>query len=393
MRLRSRQVLIAVEVALALVLVSGAGLMIRSFQELLALGVGFRTDRVSLADVDLPAARYPDDAARARFFRELGTRAAAAPGINAAAIVDNPPLHRISMSNFYIEGRPDPPLNALPIADKDHMSPGYFDLIGLRIEAGRAFTGTDLAVTEKGPNAVVIVNRAFARQFFPHQNPIGQRLLDPDKKQASEIIGIVSDYRPMGVENGTRATIFWPDLRLSTASLMIRSSAPPATLAASIRGLVWSLDKDLPAAEVRPMTYYVDEWLSQRRFNTFLLGVFAALALTLGMLGIYGVLAGLVASRVREIGIRMAIGATPAQIGALVLGQSMMPVAAGLAAGLAASLALGRFLESLLFQVRPRDPLTLGLALAAVLAAAPLAVWVPLRRATHVDCTVALHEE
>ena len=182
MRLRSRQLLIALEVALALVLVSGAGLMIRSFQELLALGVGFRTDRVTLADIDLPAARYPDDAARARFFRELEARAAAAPGINAAAIVDNPPLHRISMSNFYIEGRPEPPLNALPIADKDHMSPGYFDLIGLRIEAGRAFTDTDLAVTEKGPNAVVIVNRAFARQFFPNQNPIGQRLLRPRQK-------------------------------------------------------------------------------------------------------------------------------------------------------------------------------------------------------------------
>ena len=141
------------------------------------------------------------------------------------------------------------------------------------------------------------------------------------------------------------------------------------------------------------MTHYVDQWLSDRRFNTFLLGIFAALALILGMLGIYGVLAGLVASRVREIGIRMAIGATPAQIGGLVLTQSMAPVAVGLVAGLAASLALGRFLESLLFHVQAHDPLTLGLALTAVLAVSPLAVWVPLRRATRVDCTVALREE
>jgi len=297
------------------------------------------------------------------------------------------------MSNFFIEGRPEPPLNELPIADKNHLSPGYFDVIGLHMEAGRPFNATDLAVTEKGPNAVAIVNRAFVRQFFPNENPLGKRLLNPDKKQASEIIGIVSDYRPMGVENGTRATIFWPDLRLPSASLVVRSASPESALTPALRNLIWSLDRDLLAAEVQPMTHYVDQWLSERRFNTFLLGIFAALALILGMLGIYGVLAGLVASRVREIGIRMAIGATPAQIGGLVLMQSMAPVAVGLVSGLAASLALGRFLESLLFHVQARDPLTLGLALTAVLVVSPLAVWVPLRRATKVDCTVALREE
>jgi putative ABC transport system permease protein len=392
-RLRSRQLLIAVEVALALVLVTGAGLMIRSFHELLAVGVGFRTERISIADVELPSDRYRDDAARARFFHELLSRAAATPGIGAAALVDNPPLHRLSMSNFYIEGRPDPPLTELPIADKDHMSIGYFDLIGLRLEAGRAFTATDLAITEKGPNAAVIVNRAFARQFFPNEDPLGRRLLDSNRKQASQIVGIVADFRPMGAENGARATIFWPDLRLSTASLVARSSASDAALGTAIRNLVWSLDRNLPATETQPMTHYVDQWLSQRKFTTVLLGAFAVLALILGMLGIYGVLAGLVASRVREIGIRMAIGATPAQIGGLVLTQAMLPVVVGLAAGLAAAIALGRFLESLLFQVQPRDPLTLALALTAVLLVSPLAVWVPLRRATHVDCTVALREE
>jgi putative ABC transport system permease protein len=393
MRLRSRQALIALEVTLALVLVTGAGLMIRSFQELLAVGVGFRTERVALADIDLPADRYRDNAARARFFRELLSRAGAVPGIDAAAIVDNAPLHRLSLSNFLIQGRPDPPLNALPIADKNHVSITYFDAIGLRLEAGRAFTPADLALTEKGPNAVVIVNRAFVRQFFPNENPLGHRLLDGDRKQASEIVGIVADYRPLGVENGTRPAIFWPDLRLTSASLVMRSSASEAMLAKWTRDLVWSLDRELPAAEARPMAYYVDEWLSQRKFNTFLLGAFAALALILGMLGIYGVLAGLVASRVREIGIRMAIGATPGQIGGLVLTQSMLPVGVGLIAGLGASMVLGRFLESLLFHVNTRDPVALGLAVTAVLVAAPLAVWVPLRRATRVECTEALRQE
>jgi putative ABC transport system permease protein len=390
MRLRPRQVLIAVEVALALTLVAGAGLMIRSFQQLLAVGVGFRTERVFLSDVELPADRYRDGVARSRFYRELLRRASQAPGVAGAAIVDNPPLHKISMSNFYVEGRPEPETGSLPIVDKDALSPGYFDLIGLRMEAGRGFTDSDLAFTEKGPHAVVIVNRAFVRQFFPHENPLGHRLLSPDKKQISEIIGVVSDFRPMGVENGPRPTLFWPDLRGANASLVVRSGAAPGVLATTLRDLVWSLDKELPAADVKSMSYYVDEWLSQRRFTTFLLGAFAALALILGLLGIYGVLAGLVAARVREIGIRMAIGATPGQFGGLVLTQSLAPVVAGLVVGLAASLMLGRFLESLLFQVHPRDPLTLGMALAAVLVVSPMAIWVPLRRATRVDCTVAL---
>jgi putative ABC transport system permease protein len=391
-RVRWRQLMIGGEVAMALVLLTGAGLMIRSFQELLSVGVGFRTDRVTLADIDLPADRYRDDTARSRFFRELVSRTGAASGIEGSAVVDNPPLHRISMSNFFIEGRPDPPMSELPIADKDHGSPSYVSVLGLRLEAGRWFTDRDLPAGNAVPTAV-IVNRSFVRQFFPKENPIGHRLLNGDHKEPAEIVGVVSDFRPMGVENGARATIFWPDLRISAASLIVRSPLAADQIASIIRASVAGLDQQLPAPEIRAMKYYVDEWLSQRRFNTFLLVLFAALALILGMLGIYGVLAGLVASRVREIGIRMAIGATPSQIGSLVVKQSMLPVIAGVVAGLAVSLVLARFLESLLFQVQPRDPLTLALAAAAVLCVAPLAIYVPLRRATRVDCTIALREQ
>ena len=392
-RVRSRQFLIAAEVALALVLVVGAGLMIRSFEALLAVGVGFRTSHVTIADVELPAARYPDDAARSRFFSELLQRARSGPAIEAAAVVDNPPLHRISMSNFYIAGRPDPELSALPIADMAHASTGYFALIGLRLEAGRWFTGQDRALTEKGGDGVAIINHAFAKQFFPGENPLGRRLLSSDRKRASEIVGVVSDFRPMGVENGTRATIFWPDLRLSSATLMVRSPAAAQPVADFLRNTVRSLDANLQPAEVQPMQHYVDGWLSQRKFNTTLLGIFAALALVLGMIGIYGVLSNLVEARLREIGIRMALGASPAAIGRLVVRQSMVPVAIGLAAGLAGSLALGRFLETLLFQVRPRDPLTLALATVSILAVVPAAIYVPLRRATRVDCAVSLRQD
>jgi putative ABC transport system permease protein len=309
-------------------------------------------------------------------------------------VVDNAPLHAVSMSNFVIAGRPEPPISALPMADKVRLSPNYFEVVGLRLEAGRYLTENDLLFTEKGANAMVIVNRAFVRQFFPNENPIGQRLLEGStSKHSSEIVGVVSDWRPMGVENGVRPTIFWPDLRVSRATVVVRSNAAQERLADEIRKTIWAVDKDLPAAKVLPMQHYVNEWLSSRKFITLLLGIFASLALALGMLGIYGILAHLVASRIREIGIRMAIGATPREIGKLVFGQSMKPVAVGLAVGLAGSVVLTRFLDSLLFQVKPRDPVTLILSACAILAVVPLAISVPLRRATRVDCTVALREE
>ena len=392
-RTRSRQFLIAFEVALALVLVVGAGLLIRSFREIVAVGIGFRTERITLTDVELPAARYPDDTSRSRFFRTWIDRAGASPSLASVGVVDNPPLHRISVSNFYVAGRPDPPPSELPIADKIHASPGYFQVVGLRLEAGRWFTDRDLALTEKGGNAVVMVNRAFVRQFFPHENPIGQRLLDQSKKQASDIVGVVSDWRPMGVENGVRPGIFWPDLRLPAATVVVRSAASPQSLADEIRKSLWAIDKDLPAAKVLPMQHYVDEWLSSRKFATLLLGIFAGLALALGMMGIYGILSNLVASRTREIGIRMAIGAAPSEIGRLVVRQSMVPVMIGIAAGAAGSLVLSSFVEALLFQVRPRDPLTMILAALSILLIAPLAISLPLLRATRVDCTVALRQE
>ncbi len=204
-------------------------------------------------------------------------------------------------------------------------------------------------------------------------------------------MAVVSDYRAMGAESGTRPTTFHLDLRPPNATLVVRARA--SLPAAALRDAVWSQDRTLPAVEVHPMAFYVDQWLSERRFNTLLLEIFAGLALLLGMLGIYGVLSNLVTSRIREIGIRMAIGASPAAIGRLVLRQSLVPVAIGLAAGLAGSLALGRFLEALLYQVHPRDPLTIALASCTVLLVSPAALFLPLRRATRVDCTVALREE
>ena len=391
-RLRSRQALIAIEVSLALVLLVGAGLMIRSFRELLAVGIGFDTTRLTYADIDLPAKRYPAGEAQAQFFRNLLDRAQATPGVAAAGLVDAAPLHRVTMANFFFNGRPDPPVSQTPMTDVAYSSPGYLRAVGVHLEAGRWFTDSDLPLKANPASGVVIVDRAFARRFFPNQNPLGQHV-SRSKESSFEIVGVVSGYRPMGVEEGTRPTIFWPELRLSGATLVLRSALPPQAVAATVRGAVRGVDRLLPAPEVRSMQYYVDTWLSQRKFNTLLLGSFAALALLLGLLGIYGVLANLVASRTREIGIRLAIGATPGEIGGLVLRQAMLPVVIGLGAGLAASLVLGRFLESLLFQTQSRDPVTLVTAVCAILLFAPLAIAIPLLRATRVDCTVALRDD
>jgi len=398
-RKRASHVLIAAEVALALVLLTGASLMIRSFQNLIATGIGFETAHLVVADVALPEKQYPDGASRSRFFGTLLDQVRNLPGVSGATVTDNLPLHSISASNFYIAGRPDPPLNALPIADHANTGPNYLALLRLPLLTGRPFTDTDLEITEraaanpKGGDGVCIVNRAFTLAFFKNEDAIGQRLLEGDRIHGCRIVGIVADYRPMGAEYGARPQIFRPNLGSQRASLVVRTTAATAAVAGGIRKAVYGLDRDLTIDTLFPLSHWVDQWESQRRFNTLLLTIFAGLALLLALAGIYSVLSNIVASRVREIGIRVAIGARPLQIGGLVLRQSMTPVAVGLAIGLAASLLLGRFLGMLLFQIRAHDPLTLALSAFVILAVSPAAVYVPLRRALAVECTAALREE
>src|SRR4029077_17345544 len=233
-RVRSRQFLIAVEVAMALVLVVGAGLMIRSFRELITTGVGFETAHLTATDIDLPEKRYPDGASQSRFFRNLMDRARSIPGVTGVSVIDHLPLHSISLSNFYIAGRPEPPVSSLPIADFAQVSPEYFNTIRLRLAGGRLFTAADLAFNEKDKDGVAIVNQAFAQHFFSGEDPVGKRLLSQDKKHVSEIIGVVWDYRPLGAENGTRPQIFWPYLKLSHASLIVRTSSAPQSLTKAI---------------------------------------------------------------------------------------------------------------------------------------------------------------
>src|SRR5579883_516301 len=392
-RLRTRQFLIAAEVALALMLLSGAGLMIRSFQELVRTGIGFSTEHLITSDIALPSRDFPDAASQALFFQHLLDQAVHIPGVVSAGVIDNLPLHQISMRRFLIAGRPEPPSESIPAYDTARASPNYFDVIGLRLLAGRSFTDADLPRSDQDTNSVAVINQSMARQSFGGDNPIGQHLLEGNKRHSYEIVGIVCDYRALGVESSARPEIFVPSMRMDKASLIVRTSGPMEALSKSIQQLIWSFDRGIPESKFASMDSYLDEFQSQRKFNTLLLGIFAGLALVLAMIGIYSVLANLVTSRVREIGIRMAIGAAPAEIGRLILRQSLVPISIGLAAGLAGTLALGRFIEALLFHVHARDPLMLGLAIAVILLVSPVALMVPVRRATRIDCTAALHEE
>jgi putative ABC transport system permease protein len=392
-RLRSRQFLIIVEVALALMLVAGAGLMLRSFYELISEGVGFETGHLLTLEISLPAERYASGESQSRFFRNLLDRVRTLPGVSMATVVDNLPLHQIRLTSFRLAGRPEPPIDALPLSDNARMDPQFPSVLGLRLLSGRFLTDADLAHTEKGQDRVALVNQTFVQKFFPNQDAVGKRLLAGAQKFSIDIVGVVADFTPIGAENGKRPEIFLPDLQLDAATLILRTRGAPESYTKPLQAVVGSLDHDLPADKVLTMDYYNNDILAQRKFNTLLIGVFAALALLLAMIGIYGVLSNLVASRVREIGIRMAIGASPAEIGRLILRQSMLPVTLGLAIGLAGTFALGQFLQALLFRVEPRDPLTLAASAIAILLISPVALYVPLRRATGVDCTVALREE
>jgi putative ABC transport system permease protein len=395
-RLRSRQFLITIEVALALMLVAGAGLMLRSFYQLVQEGVGFDTEHLLTLEVSLPQQRYPSGESQSRFFHSLLDRARALPGVTMATVVDNLPLHQIRLTSFKFAGRPAPPVDALPLSDVAYLDPQFFRVLGLRLIVGRFLTDADMAQTEKDQDRVAVVNETFVRKFFPKENPVGQRLLSGSSKTrqfTTEIVGVVSDFTPIGAENGKRPQIFSSSLKLNQATLLVRTRGAPESFGKALQSAVWSLDRDLPADKPLTMDYYSNDILAQRKFNTLLIGIFAALALLLAMFGIYGVLSNLVTSRVREIGIRMAIGASPAEIGRLILRQSLIPVGIGLAIGLAGTFALSQFLEALLFHVPAHDPLTLGASAIAILVVSPVALYVPLRRATAVDCTVALREE
>jgi putative ABC transport system permease protein len=395
-RNRARSILVVAEVALSLVLLVGAGLLVRSFVEMMRADLGLRPDGVLTAEMSLPRAAYPEKQQQISFYEQLVGRVKSLPGVRAAAAINFVPLSRggTMSSNFSIEGQPEPPKGRKPYANYLVITPDYFDTVGTSILRGRGFTDAD----DERSRPVCIVTESLARRFFPAGDAVGHRLVVSEKEGPWEIVGVVADVKNEDLEEEPEWGFYRP-LRQSpwlTMALMVRAdgaAADATALAPAMRGEVRALDRDLPIYNVRTMRDIVDEAASAKRLMMVMMAFFALGALVLAAVGLYSVMSYTVAQRTHEIGIRMALGAQARDILRLVLGQGLALVLFGLGLGLAGALAMTRFMASILYGISATDPLVFA-GVAAVLAlAALLACYVPARRATKVDPMVALRYE
>ncbi|MBZ5727632.1 MAG: ABC transporter permease [Acidobacteriia bacterium] len=388
---RARSVLVVAEVALAGVLLIGAGLLLRSFSRLLAVPEGFEAEHVLSLQLTLSRARYPDDAGRARLVRQLLERMDAVPGVAAAAAISRLPLNPgNSTRGIDVKGRVAPP-GGDPGPDYLVASPGYFRALGIRVVKGRAFTERDGA--DAAP--VVIVNQAMARYFWPQQDPIGQWVTVGacgKENEWCQVVGVVDDVRQHGLDQAPRPAVYVPYARdpWPFMAFVVRTRTEPAAAAPAIESAVYSVDKEQPVFNVRPMQDVVAQSLSPRRLRMTLIGAFAFLALGLAAVGIYGVTAYSVAQRRQEIGIRMALGAKRGDVLRTVVGEALRLAVAGVAAGAAMSLALTRFLAGMLYGIQLTDGATYAGVGILLVATAVVSSLIPAWRAARADPLASL---
>jgi putative ABC transport system permease protein len=384
--------LVVAETALALTLLVGAGLLIRSFVRLQRVDPGFNPRNVLTAVVTLPPAVYPERNQIAPFFSQLLERVRTLPGVQSAAAVSSLPLAGAdSDADFVIEGRPAPQPDQRPVAWYSSVSSDYFRTMGMRLIAGREFTERD---NENSPN-VVIISQAMARRHFPNEDPIGKRIGNGRPDGWREIVGITADVKHFGLTQDARVSMFFPDRQRPSRQMFIvaRTAADPLSLSSALRGAVAAMDKNLAVSNISAMEEVTSQSIGQERFTLLLLGLFSALALLLAVAGIYGVMSYAVAQRTHEIGVRVALGAQTRDVLRLVVSQGMVLVLAGVGIGLASSLALTGLIRGLLFGVSATDPITF-VAISVLLSVVALpACYLPARRATKVDPMVALRSE
>ena len=391
---RVRSTLILVEVALSLVLLIGAGLLIRSLWLLNTVSPGFDARGVLTASVSLPERRYPEREQQARFFTELAGRVRALPGVESAGIVMALPLSGSGNSwPVQIVGRPQLPVSEQPQVQGNVITPGYLRTMRIPLVRGRDFTEAD----RQGAPAVALVSEAMAKRLWPGEDPIGQRLSTAFFPEATrEVVGIVRDVREHELAAAGLASMYFPLAQVpwATAAIVARTRlAAPEALASSLVAAGHAIDPDQPIDFVMPMEMVVTRSMSDRQFTMYLLAAFAAFALVLAAIGLYSVLAYGVRRRVREIGIRMALGAGARGVVRMVVADALRPTLIGIAVGLAAAIAIRRVIASLLFGVSPGDPATFAAVAALLVVVALAASALPAYSATKIDPNLALRDE
>jgi predicted permease len=395
-RARLRSILVISEIALALVLLTGAGLMLKSFLLMRSVDPGFRTENILTMTVDLPDASYPTAAAIRAFHAGVLAKLSNLPGVAAAGAVNFMPLQPfLVQGDFHLEGGRKLPRDY--IVAKPAVSPDYFRVMGIRFLKGRGFTDED---NSSGPG-VAIVSQSVARTLWPGEDPIGKRLTMEDEPKPQDwltIVGIVDDVRQQSLADQPLPAIYQPyqqvtrSFFLSHMSFVVRGAANPQSIAAGLRDVLHDVDKNQPVS-IAALTDLADADTAEKWFQARLISTFSLLALLLAAIGIYGVLAYAVTERTREIGIRMALGAKKGDITRMLLKRTLVLVLAGVALGGCGALALTRVLAKFLFEVKPNDPATF-LSVAAILTAVGIvAGLLPARRAIRVDPVVALRWE
>jgi putative ABC transport system permease protein len=394
-RRRARSFLAAGEIALAMVLLVAAGLLLRSFSKLMAVNPGFDAQHVVQADISLPRFQYSLPQQWAAFSKELLTRLQFEPGMrDTAVVVPRPMTDGFVNLGFDIVGNPPVSPGASRTANYVSVSPDYFRVMDIPLLAGRLFDQYDVAASPR----VSLISEAMARIYFPNQNPLGKQIVfgfPPDIGAAREIVGVVGDVRDvaLGQDPGAMMYVPYAQAPLGGANVVVRSTLSAASVASTIHRDVHQIDKDLPVTDVAMMQDTIDGTVAQPKFRTFLLGVFAAMALVLAATGIFGVISYSVSLRTNEIGIRVALGASRHTILRMVFGETLVMTCAGLVLGLPSALAASHLLGHMLFNVSANDPATLATVAFTLGLIAAIAGYIPARRAMRVDPMVALRHE
>ncbi len=389
-RMRVRDLLVSVEVALSCVLLILAGLLIRSFARVASVNRGFEVQHILTARIDPSYPRYQDDKQRLQLYKDIQAKLSKEPGVVSTGLTSMLPLTGDTWADIVTAPEDMRPIAQRPVAAYRTVSPGYLETMGIRLIAGRFPQASD------EPRDVVVISEKAAQTVWPMQNAIGKTFKGSDlTEKAHEVIGVAGDARVKDLEKAPGLVVYVPDwIRTSqSAGIAVRTTGDPLTAVGELREAVRSVDSQLPLSDVETMKTIAQKSLGQRQFETGLLLVFACSALLLAGLGIYSVLAFGVARRTNEIGVRMALGAQPGNILKIVMYRGLAPVGLGLAAGIIGAIAIGRFLSGLLFSVSPYDPATILAVAGLTIIAATAACWLPAWRATRIDPLEALRYE